>query len=30
MPKDPETFPFFVIGNKNDMVEERVVPETLI
>jgi len=30
MPKDPTTFPFFVIGNKSDMVDERVVPETLI
>lgn len=30
MPKDPQSFPFFVIGNKADMKDERVVPETLI
>ena len=30
MPKDPQSFPFFVIGNKSDMKDERVVPETLI
>ncbi len=27
MPKDPESVPFFVLGNKVDRINERQVPE---
>lgn len=30
MPKDPYSFPFFCIGNKNDLVEERSVSQELV
>ena len=26
MPKDPESFPFFLMGNKADLVNDREVP----
>ena len=30
MPKDPSSFPFFVIGNKNDMIDQREVPQDAV
>ena len=30
MPKDPDNIPTFVLGNKMDLVEERIVSEEMI
>ena len=30
MPKDPEAIPFFVLGNKVDLVDERAVPQAKV
>ena len=30
MPKDPSAIPFFVIGNKVDLENQRLVPQTSV